>query len=199
MCYIVWHSVSLFSPAAAFKARESKAMQEILLREFWFSPLPDLILLSKRTQKNLMKWEYLGITGSKLTLYYRWSLEERKRMSKGRWAHDPACPCVKCKLHRDLWGEKVVRGWKGSKWLERSRVTPSKEAVNAFPAPCFPNTTRESPPLSAGPCLPARWPFPYQFANTAPHQDIPLSPQLGCTHRNMAAQYSANCSLSSNF
>lgn len=46
-------------------------MQEILLREFWFSPLPDLILLSKRTQKNLMKWEHLGITGSKLTLYYR--------------------------------------------------------------------------------------------------------------------------------
>lgn len=72
-------------------------------------------------------------------------------------------------------GEKVVRGWKGSKWLERSRVTPSKEAVNAFPAPCFPNTTRESPPLSAGPCLPARWPFPYQFANTAPHQGIPVS------------------------
>lgn len=25
------------------------------------------------------------------------------------------------------------------------------------------------------------------------------SPQLGCTHRNMAAQYSANCSLSPNF
>ena len=141
MWYIVWHSVSLFSSAASFKARESKAMQEILLREFWFSPLPDLILLSKRTQKNLMKWRYLGSTGSKLTLYYRWSLEERKRMSKGRWAHDPACPCMKWKLHGDLWGEKVVRGWKGSKWLERSREsllprrqsTPSLLRVSLIP------------------------------------------------------------------
>ena len=46
MCYVGCQLGSLFYSAASFKAREIKAREEIL-REFWFSPLPDLISLSK--------------------------------------------------------------------------------------------------------------------------------------------------------
>lgn len=140
MCYIVWHSVSLFSPAASFKARESKAMQEILLREFWFSPLPDLILLSKRTQKNLMKWEYLGITGSKLTLYYRWSLEERREWVKDGEHMTPHVHVWNASFteiceERRWWGvEKAANGWKGlESLLPRRQSMPSLLRVSLIP------------------------------------------------------------------
>lgn len=91
MCYIVRPLVSLFSSAAAFKASKSGAMEEVLLREFWFSPLSNLTLMSKQTQRNLMKWRYLRVTGSKLTLYYRCTLKSKKASKWGRVSTWPGC------------------------------------------------------------------------------------------------------------
>lgn len=64
-------------------ARESEAVEEILLREFWFSPLSNLTLMSKQTQRNLMKWRYLGVTGSQPTLYYRCTLKNKEVSKAG--------------------------------------------------------------------------------------------------------------------
>lgn len=77
--YCVW--CHFFSSATSFETKESGTMEEIL-REFWFSPLSNLTLMFKQTQRNVMKWRYLGVTGSKLTLNYRCTLKSKKT-SKG--------------------------------------------------------------------------------------------------------------------
>lgn len=140
------------------------------------SPWFDLAI--QMAQRNLMKRRYLVVTRCKLTLYYQWSLEARENESKEARAHDPGGPYIGGKLRVDLWGEKVVCDWKGSKQLESLENHTFQEASRHLHLLCVSLT-----PLGE-PSFVSRTPFTCQvtfllLANTTPHQDVPKRPQLG--------------------
>lgn len=125
-----------------------------------------------------MKQRYLVVTRCKLTLCYWCSLEAREKESKEARAHDAGGPYMGGKLRVDLWGEKVVWDWKGSKQLESLESHTFQEASQRLPL----IYVFLMPPW--GPSSVRRTLFTCQvtfllLVNTTPHQDVPKCPQLG--------------------
>ena len=149
-------------------------------------------------QRNLMKRRYLVVTRCKLTLYYQWSLEARENESKEARAHDPGGPYIGGKLRVDLWGEKVVCDWKGSKQLESLENHTFQEASRHLHLLCLPNASGGAQLCQQDPLY-----LPGDLSPTCKHNSSPGRPQAPTawchTHRHMATQYLVNSSFSLHF